>query len=99
MRLLGVAVLALGLLWAIADAHAACRVVNDCSTGICRQTQICQNLYDMPVMAPAPSVPPIVSPSIQPIMPPAMPPIGTSSCQPMRVCNNFGQCAWQQVCR
>ena len=80
------------------EAVAACHPTFDCTSGQCRQTQVCDSSIDMPAIAP-PSIPPLVAPSITPIMPPALPPIGASSCAPARLCNNYGQCSWQQVCQ
>src|SRR5215471_18428744 len=59
---------------------------------------LCDSSIDLPPICP-PSVCPIVGPSIAPINPPTIPPIGTSSCQQARICDPYGNCRWQQVCR
>ena len=40
-----------------------------------------------------------VAPSIAPINPPTIPPPGTTSCRQAQICDQFGNCRWQQVCR
>jgi hypothetical protein len=40
-----------------------------------------------------------VAPSIAPINPPTIPPLGTTSCRQAQICDQFGNCRWQQVCR
>lgn len=37
--------------------------------------------------------------SVRPLTIPRIPPIGTSACEQARVCDTFGNCRWQQVCR
>ena len=89
---------ALTALYFPAVSQAACRWEFDCSTGPCRRVQLCDSTMDMPVIQP-PAVAPIAPPSIAPIATPTLPPLGTTSCQPMQICNNYGQCQWQTVCR
>ncbi len=80
------------------NAEARCRWTFDCSSGPCRQVQLCDSTLDMPTIRP-PAVAPIAPPSIPPIGTPAIPPLGTSSCAPNYLCNSLGQCAWRTVCR
>ncbi len=47
---------------------------------------LCQSSIDLPPICP-------------PAVPPSLPPLGTSQCRQARVCDNFGNCQWQQVCR
>jgi hypothetical protein len=53
---------------------------------------------DIPPICP-PTICPIMSPSIPPIMAPTIPPLGTNSCRQARVCDQFGNCQWREVCR
>ena len=59
---------------------------------------LCSSAMDIPPICP-PRICPIAGPSIAPINPPTIPPLGTSSCRQARVCDPFGNCRWQQVCR
>lgn len=59
---------------------------------------LCDSTIDLEPICP-PAVCPIASPSIAPIQPPTLPPLGTSSCRQARLCDNFGNCRWQEVCR
>lgn len=79
-------------------AGAACRWEWDCSRGPCRQVQVCDSTIDVPAIRP-PAIAPIPAPSIAPIPQPTVPPIGTSECRQARLCNSWGQCSWQTVCR
>lgn len=96
-RYLLMAVAALAL-WT-ADALASCRWEWDCSGGYpCRQAQVCDSTIDMPAIKP-PGISPTPGPSIAPIPQPTIPPIGTSSCRPVRLCDGYGICRWETVCR
>lgn len=77
---------------------AACRWTWDCSRGPCRQVQVCDDSLDMPTIRP-PAIAPIPPPSIAPIPPPTLPPLGTSQCRQAYLCDNFGRCHWETVCR
>jgi hypothetical protein len=80
------------------DALGACRWTWDCSSGTCRQVQICDGALDLPAIRP-PGIPPLASPSIAPIPQPVIPPIGTSECRQAQLCDNLGRCRWETVCR
>ena len=95
------------LLWALiavftvlrpTTSDAGCRWDWDCSQFPCRQVQICDNTFDVPTIRP-PEVPPIPAPSVRPVPMPTVPPVGTSQCQQAYLCNAWGQCNWQTVCR
>lgn len=75
-------------------ARAEC--VCQCTDGHMRP--LCNSSLDIPPICP-PAICPIMSPSIAPIQSPTIPPIGTSSCRQARVCDMFGNCQWQEVCR
>ncbi len=80
-------------------AAAACRWTWDCSQGYpCQQVQVCDNTLDLPALRP-PEIPPIPPPTIRPIPKPTIPPIGTSQCQPQYLCDSWGNCRWETVCR
>jgi hypothetical protein len=75
-----------------ARAECTCQCVNG------HMQPLCDNSIDLPPICP-PTICPITSPSIAPISPPTLPPLGTTSCQQARVCDPYGNCRWQQVCR
>lgn len=79
-------------------ASAACRWTWDCGNGPCKQVQICDNAFDIPAIRP-PEIAPIPAPTIRPLSPPVLPPIGAKQCSPQYLCNTYGQCGWQTVCR
>ena len=80
------------LISARADASCTCQCVNG------EMQPLCSSSLDIPPICP-PRVCPMPVPSIAPINPPTVPPLGTSSCRQARVCDPFGNCRWQQVCR
>ena len=59
---------------------------------------LCRDSLSVPPICP-PTICPIMPPSVTPINPPTIPPIGTTYCRQARVCDTFGNCQWQQVCR
>ncbi len=75
------------------DAQAACTC--QCVDG--QMQPLCGSAIDLPPICP-PAVCGPAAPSIAPINPPTVPPLGTSSCRQARVCDQFGNCRWQQVC-
>ena len=75
-----------------ADAGCVCQCVDG------QMQPLCQSSIDVPPVCPA-AVCPIAVPSIAPIKPAIIPPIGTTQCRQARVCDTFGNCQWQQVCR
>jgi hypothetical protein len=88
---------ALGLLMVLAVTHnaeAACTC--QCVNG--QMQPLCSSAIDVPPICP-PTVCPIMAPSIAPIAPPTIPPAGTTACRQARVCDQFGNCRWQEVCR
>jgi hypothetical protein len=87
---LAIAVIALSA--NVVRAECICQCVNG------HMQPLCQSAIDLPPICP-PTICPIMSPSIAPINPPTIPPIGTSECHQARVCDTFGNCRWQQVCR
>jgi hypothetical protein len=59
---------------------------------------ICRNAIDLEPIC-APRVCPIVPPAIQPIPRPIVPPIGTKTCQPEQVYNEYTRrYEWKTVC-
>jgi hypothetical protein len=94
-RIFAAAIFALGIVSAfstVAYADCTCQCVNG------HMQPLCDNAIDLPPICP-PTVCPIMSPSIAPISPPTLPPLGTTSCQQARVCDPYGNCRWEQVCR
>lgn len=86
------------LLLAVDAAHSSCMWSFDCTHSPCKQVPICDSVTDIPPPQPL-QIAPIAPLGIPPIGTTVLPPIGTSSCRPTRICNNFGQCVWQTVCR
>ena len=84
------------LFLAIGIGRAGAECVCQCVDG--HMQPLCQSSIDLPPICPA-AVCPIAAPSIAPLNPPAIPPLGTSQCRQARVCDTFGNCQWQQVCR
>jgi hypothetical protein len=97
-RVFAGALLVLGIVGGTSEGWAACRWTWDCSSGTCRQLQVCDGPIDLPTIRP-PAVSPIAPPSIPPIPQPMIPPLGTSECHQAQLCDNFGRCRWQPVCR
>ena len=75
-----------------ADAGGLCQCVDG------QMQPLCQSSIDVRPVCPA-AVCPIAVPSIAPVKPATIPPIGTSQCRQARVCDTFGNCQWQEVCR
>jgi hypothetical protein len=86
------------ILWLPTEANARCVWEWDCATGQCQQVPVCDNVLDLPPVRP-PEVPPIPPPSIKPLDPLVVPPPGTQACRQVYLCNGFGQCQWEVVCR
>lgn len=87
-------ILALGLtapLVGPAMADCTCECVNG------RMQPLCDSSIDLPPICP-PTLCPLAAPSLEPLNPPTLPPLGTSECHQARVCDEFGNCRWQQVC-
>lgn len=80
-----------------APAHAGCRWTWDCSSGTCRQVQLCDSTIDLPAIRP-PAIPPVVLPSVRPVEPPTLAPLGTRHCEQRYICDGSGQCRWRTVC-
>ncbi len=75
-----------------AEASCTCECVDG-------HTQpLCDSAIGLAPICP-PRVCPLPSPSLAPLDPPTLPPIGTSACREAQVCDGFGNCRWQQVCR
>src|SRR6516162_7762841 len=85
-------VIAFLLLGGTARASCVCQCVNG------EVQPLCSSAIDLPPICP-PRVCPLAPPSIAPLNPPTLPPLGTSACRQEQVCNQFGNCRWQQVCR
>ena len=75
-----------------AEAGCTCQCVNG------QMQPLCDNAIDLPPICP-PTICPIMAPSIAPLQAPRLPPLGTTSCRQARVCDQFGNCRWQEVCR
>ena len=84
------------LIWMMASSAAMAGCTCQCVNG--EMQPLCNSSIDLPPICP-PTICPIMSPSIEPINPPSIPPIGTSNCRQARVCDPFGNCRWQTVCR
>ena len=80
------------LLGAHAEASCTCQCVDG------EMQPLCSSSIDIPPICP-PRICPLAVPSIEPINPPKIPPVGTSSCRQARICDQFGNCRWQQVCQ
>lgn len=93
-------VIAFGIaIWDISNAEANCRWEWDCTSGSCRQIQLCDNFIDLPAIKP-PRIAPIapIKP-IEPIRVPSIPPIGASECINRYICDTgTGSCGWREVC-
>jgi hypothetical protein len=87
-------VISIFVIASFSDASAGC--ICQCVDG--HMQPLCTNAIDVPPICP-PTICPIMAPSIAPINSPTIPPIGTSICRQARVCDQFGNCQWQQVCR
>ena len=59
---------------------------------------LCNSALDIPPIC-MPTICPIMMPSIAPIEMPRIPLIGTSSCRQARICDQWGNYRWQEVCR
>ena len=82
-----------------ATVYAGCVWKWDCDQwGNCRQMPLCDSTLDIVPPKP-PAIAPIPSPSIPPIQSPTIPPIGTSSCSQEYICDDYGNCRWQNVCQ
>jgi hypothetical protein len=88
----GAAFALLALVYSPAQANCTCQCVNG------RMQPLCDSSIDLPPLCP-PIVCPIATPSVAPISPPTLPPLGTTSCQQARLCDPYGNCRWQSVCR
>lgn len=80
-------------LW-IPPAHAACTC--QCVNG--SMQPLCDSAIGIPPICPQ-VVCPIGMPGIAPIQSPVIPPIGTSGCRQAQVCDPYGNCRFQSVCR
>ncbi len=86
-------VICAALLWsARAEASCTCQCVDG------EMQPLCSGAIDLPPICP-PTICPLAPSSIAPINPPVLPPLGTSACRQARVCDQSGNCRWQQVCR
>lgn len=75
-----------------AKADCICQCVNG------SMQPICSSSIDLPPICP-PTLCPMMAPSIPPISAPGLPPLGTTYCRQARVCDQFGNCRWQEICR
>ncbi len=82
----------LAITTATADAGCVCRCVDG------EMRALCSSSIDLEPICP-PRICPMSTPSIAPLQMPRLAPLGTSSCRQAQVCNSFGQCRWQEVCR
>src|SRR5208283_5504113 len=82
-----------GLVVMILPASASC--ICQCVNG--QMQPLCASSIDLRPICP-PTICPIAAPSVAPIRPPTLPPLGTSSCHQAQVCDQFGNCRWEQVC-
>jgi hypothetical protein len=82
------------LLWLTVPVNAGCTC--QCVSG--RMQPLCDGAIDLPPICP-PTICPLAGPELAPLPSMQLPPLGTSSCQQARVCDQFGNCRWQEVCR
>ena len=75
-----------------AQADCICECVNG------QMQPLCSSSIDLPPICP-PTICPLDTPSIAPLPSLRLPPLGATSCRPARVCDPFGNCRWQEVCR
>jgi hypothetical protein len=87
-----IAVMALVAFSYEAKAECTCECVNG------HVQPLCESSIDLPPLCP-PTLCPLMSPSLAPLNPPTLPPLGTSECHQARICDQFGNCRWQQVCQ
>jgi hypothetical protein len=83
-----------GMMLASTSAYAGCAC--QCVNG--EMQPLCDSAIDLPPICP-PTICGIAPPSIPPIAAPILPPLGTSYCRQAQVCDTWGNCRWQQVCR
>lgn len=75
-------------------AHAACQCV--CMNGVVEA--ICSSTLDIEPICP-PRICPITPPSVAPIQAPRVPPVGTSTCFPRQIYNEYSRrYEWREVC-
>lgn len=86
------ALVGLGMLWTEANASCTCQCVNG------EMRPLCSSAMDLPPICPL-VICPMAPLSLEPISPLTLPPIGTSHCRQAQVCDRYGNCRWQQVCR
>ncbi len=89
-------VLSASVLFALNVEGANAECICQCVDG--QMQPLCQSSIDLPPICP-PAICPIAPSSMTPLNPPTLPPLGTSQCRQARVCDTFGNCQWQQVCR
>ena len=86
-------VILLDLLW-VAPARAAC--LCQCVDG--EMQPLCESTIDLkPICPRAVCFPP--PPSLAPLNPATLPPLGATACRQAQLCDSYGNCRWQQVCR
>jgi hypothetical protein len=91
MRFLVIVALALCAFSSHVHAGCTCQCVNG------QMQPLCSSALD--IAPPCMGICGPVAPSIAPINPPTIPPPGTTSCRQAQICDQFGNCRWQQVCR
>jgi len=91
MRILVIVALALCAFSSQVQAGCTCQCVNG------KMQPLCSSALD--IAPPCMGICGPVAPSIAPINPPTIPPVGTTSCRQAQICDQFGNCRWQQVCR
>ena len=80
------------LVFGVSPASAACTC--QCVDG--KMQPLCSSAID--IAPPCIGICPVTVPSVG-IAPLVVPPVGTTSCRPAQVCDQFGNCRVQQVCR
>ena len=91
MRILVIVALALCVFSSQAQAGCTCQCVDGKMQPLCSST--------LDIAPPCMGICGPVAPSIAPINPPRISPLGTTSCRQAQICDQFGNCRWQQVCR
>ena len=93
IRTIAVCALLFGGVFSTAEAACTCQCVDG------QMQPLCSSVMDLPPICPPTICSPLPAPTIAPLMPPTLPPLGTSSCRQAQICDNYGNCRWQQVCQ
>jgi hypothetical protein len=90
MRILVIVALALCAFSSRVHAGCTCQCVNG------QMQPLCSSTFD--IAPPCMGICGPAAPSITPFNPPRFRPMGTTSCRQAQICDQFGNCRWQEVC-